>query len=173
MASFVRSFCAVSAAQPSAHFLVAHPAHFVALGFGAGLSPVAPGTVGTLLALPIAALLRNVGGDATFAIAIVAFLVVGAWAAHVTGRDLGVADHGSIVVDEIAAFLLMLFFVGADPWRQAIAFVLFRAFDILKPPPIRQLDAAWKNGLGVMADDLLAAAYALVVFAIGQLMLGG
>ena len=163
----------MNAAQPSAHFLVAHPAHFVALGFGAGLSPVAPGTVGTLVAIPIAALLRSQGDDAAFAIAIVAFLAVGAWAAQVTGRDLGVADHGSIVIDEVAAFLLVLYFVGGDPVREGIAFVLFRIFDIVKPPPIRQLDAAWKNGLGVMADDLLAAAYALAAFAIGQRILGG
>ena len=83
-----------------------------------------------------------------------------------TGRDLGAPDHGAIVWDEVVAFLLVLYFVG-DSWaRIAIAFVLFRLFDIVKPPPIRQLDAAMKNGFGVMLDDLLAAVYTLVLFAL-------
>ena len=67
----------------------------------------------------------------------------------------------------------MLYFVGADPLRQIIAFLLFRVFDIVKPPPIRQVDRALKNGIGVMLDDLLAAAYTLVVFAVGARVLGG
>jgi len=156
------------AAKPSPAFLVSHPAHFIALGFGAGLAPVAPGTVGTLVALPIAAALRAYGGEAAFVIAIAVALGAGAWAADRTGRDLGIADHSAIVCDEIAAFLLVLFLVGADPLRQAIAFVLFRAFDILKPPPASFVDRAWHHGFGVMADDLVAAFYTLVVFALGQ-----
>ena len=156
---------------PSGAFLVAHPAHFIALGFGAGLAPVMPGTVGTLLALPIAWLLSRAGGDAPWVIAIVALLVVGAWAAQVTGRHLGASDHGAIVIDEIAAFLLVLFFVP-EPSQQAIAFLLFRFFDIVKPPPIRQVDAGLKNGAGVMADDLIAAFYALLVLAVGHRLLG-
>jgi phosphatidylglycerophosphatase A len=75
------------------------------------------------------------------------------------------------VIDEIAAFLLVLFLVGADPRREALAFLVFRAFDIFKPPPIRALDAALKNGIGVMLDDVLAAAYTLVVMAVGQRLL--
>ncbi len=94
------------------------------------------------------------------------------WAAQRTGRDLGVADHGSIVIDETAAFLFVLYFAGTDPLRQAFAFLLFRVFDIVKPPPIRQLDASMKNGFGVMADDFLAAAYALLALALGQRLLG-
>jgi phosphatidylglycerophosphatase A len=69
------------------------------------------------------------------------------------------------------AFLLVLYFVGIDPLRVAIAFLLFRVFDILKPPPIRALDASLKNGLGVMADDILAACYTLIVFSVGQRIL--
>jgi phosphatidylglycerophosphatase A len=72
----------------------------------------------------------------------------------------------------VAAFLLVLYFAGLTPLRIAIAFALFRFFDIVKPPPIRQLDAALKNGLGVMLDDMLAALYALVVFAVGQRVIG-
>jgi len=67
----------------------------------------------------------------------------------------------------------VLYFVGADPLREALAFILFRVFDIWKPPPIRQVDAALKNGIGVMLDDVLAALYALVVFALGQRLFGG
>jgi len=153
-------------AAPNTGFLLRHPAHFIALGFGAGLSPVAPGTFGTLLAIPMAALLRAYLPDALFGAAIVALAVVGVWAAQVAGRNLGVADHGSIVWDEVVAFLVVLFFVGDGMWRIAVAFAVFRFFDIVKPPPIRHLDKSLKNGAGVMADDLLAAGYTLVVLAI-------
>lgn len=159
--------------RPAVRFLLAHPAHFVALGFGSGLAPFAPGTFGTLVAIPIALALRTWGSDATFIAVIVVAFVAGAWAAQVTGRHLGVPDHGSIVIDEVAAFLLVLFFTGVDPLRMAIAFLLFRLFDIVKPPPIRQLDAAFKNGVGVMADDALAALYTLLVFAVGHRLLEG
>ena len=153
---------------PTFAFLVRHPAHFIALGFGAGLAPVAPGTAGTLVALPIAWLLNAYAGTAEWIVAIVAVALVGTWSAHVTARDLGVADHGSIVVDEIAAFLLVLFFAGPHPLRQAIAFALFRVFDILKPPPIRGIDRSVKNAFGVMADDFVAAGYTLVVLAVAM-----
>ncbi len=118
----------------------------------------------------MALLLHAAGSDAAFLAAIAFAFAVGAWAAQVTGRHLGVADHGSIVIDEVAAFLLVLFFVGVEPARIAAAFVLFRLFDITKPPPIRQIDEALKNGVGVMADDVLAALYTLLVFAIGHRM---
>ncbi len=156
------------ARKPSLAFLVSHPAHFIALGFGAGLSPIAPGTVGTLVAFPIAAALRAYTGDVGFLLAIAVSLAIGVWAADRTGRDLGVADHGAIVCDEVAAFLLVLFFAGAEPLRQAFAFVLFRAFDILKPPPANYIDRAWHHGFGVMADDIVAAFYALLAFALWQ-----
>ncbi|HEX8012762.1 MAG TPA: phosphatidylglycerophosphatase A [Casimicrobiaceae bacterium] len=153
---------------PSLKFLFSHPAHFIALGFGAGLSPIAPGTVGTLVALPLAALLRAYADDLAFLLVIAAAFVIGIWAADRTGRDLGVADHGAIVWDEVAAFLLVLFFVGAEPLRQAFAFVLFRVFDVIKPPPAALIDREWHHGLGVMADDIVAAFYALLVFALWQ-----
>jgi phosphatidylglycerophosphatase A len=158
----------MTASVPSLRFLVSHPAHFVALGFGAGLAPVAPGTFGTLVAIPLAVLLRLYASDAVFEAVIVVLALAGAWAAEITGRALGVPDHGAIVIDEVVAFLLVLWFVGIGPWRIAVAFALFRFFDIVKPPPIRQLDAALKNGVGVMVDDLVAAGYALLAFALGQ-----
>jgi phosphatidylglycerophosphatase A len=156
---------------PTLKFLVSHPAHFVALGFGAGLSPVAPGTLGTLVAIPLAAGLRAYAPEPAFAAAIVVFALVGVWAAGVTGRALGAPDHGAIVWDEVVAFLLVLYFVGDDRMRIAFAFLLFRLFDIVKPPPIRQVDAAMKNGAGVMLDDLVAAGYTLLAFAVAQRLL--
>ncbi len=158
--------------MPSFRFLLRHPAHCLALGFGAGLAPAAPGTFGTLLAIPIAAVLRAYFPDAAFVAAIVVFALVGVWAAQVTGRNLGVPDHGAIVWDEVVAFLLVLYFVPDRTLPIAVAFVVFRFFDIVKPPPIRELDGRLKNGFGVMADDLVAALYTLVVLAVGQRLVG-
>ena len=156
----------MSDARPGWRCLLAHPAHFLALGFGAGLAPYAPGTFGTLVAIPIAHALRLLTGDAGFALAIVALFAAGVWASAVTGRALGDADSGAIVVDEVVAFLAILFLVGADPVREAAAFVVFRFFDVVKPPPAREIDRRWKSGLGVMLDDVVAAGYALAVLAI-------
>lgn len=94
-----------------------------------------------------------------------AFLL-GIWACEETGRDLGVADHGGMVWDEVAAFWLVLLVLPGGWIEQAVAFALFRAFDIVKPPPIRHFDARLKSGFGVMFDDLLAAAYTLLVLAL-------
>jgi phosphatidylglycerophosphatase A len=92
---------------PTLRFMLAHPAHLVALGFGTGLSPIAPGTVGTLLALPLDALLRATVNDVGYALAVVVAFAVGVWA-PTTGRDLGVSDHGAIVWDEVAFCLSIL-----------------------------------------------------------------
>ena len=159
-------------AAPDFGFLCRHPAHCIALGFGAGLAPAAPGTFGTLLAIPIAVLLRAHLPDAGFLAAIVVFALIGVWAAQVTGRNLGVPDHGAIVWDEVVAFLLVLYFVGDGTLAIVVAFAVFRFFDIVKPPPIRGLDGRLKNGFGVMADDLVAAGYTLLVLAVGQRLLG-
>jgi len=157
---------------PTLRFLFAHPAHFLALGFGAGLAPVAPGTFGTLVALPLAALLRAYAPDLGYLVAVVIAFAFGVWAAGRTGRDLGVGDHGAIVWDEVVAFLLVLYFVGADPIREAFAFLLFRFFDIVKPPPANFIDRHWHGGFGVMADDIVAAFYALLVLALWQRAFG-
>ena len=157
------------AAAPTLRFLVAHPSHFIALGFGAGLSPVAPGTVGTLVALPLAALLRAYTNDIGYLLTSFVAFVVGIWAAERTGRDLGVSDHGGIVWDEVVAFLLVLFFVGAEPLREALAFALFRFFDIVKPPPAKLIDREWHtDGPGRSLGRGGAAFYALLVFSVGQ-----
>ena len=147
-------------ARPDNKFLFAHPAHFLAFGFGAGLMPKAPGTWGTLVALPIFALAQT-GGTIAVLMAAAFFFVIGIWASGVTGRALGIADHGGIVIDEIAAFLLVLVFTPASFAWWLTAFVLFRIFDIFKPWPIRWADRNIKGGFGVMFDDLLAAGFSI------------
>jgi len=144
----------VPALPLSVAFLREHPAHFLALGFGAGLSPKAPGTVGTLVAFPLFALLS---GAALYWLWVVLFLAVGVWACDVTGKALGVHDHGGIVWDEVVAFLMVLPFASPDWQGWALAFTLFRLFDIWKPFPIGWADARLKGGMGVMVDDVLAA----------------
>ena len=156
-------------ARPTASFAFSHPAHFIALGFGAGLSPWAPGTAGTLLAIPLWWLLLGSGVEPLPLFGLLALLfAIGVWACGVTGRNLGVADHGAMCWDEIVAFLLVLALIPADPLWQAAGFFLFRAFDVVKPPPIRQLEMRFKGGFGVMFDDLLAAGYTLLVLSIGK-----
>jgi phosphatidylglycerophosphatase A len=154
--------------RPSWRFLVRHPAHFIAFGGGIGLAPVAPGTWGTLLALPIYWLAAPWLEAPEFLLLIAALFILGIWACDLTGRAIGVSDHQGMVWDETVAFLLVLFFVPATPPWQATAFVLFRLFDILKPPPIRYYERTFRNGFGVMLDDLVAAFYTLIVFAFGQ-----
>jgi len=151
---------------PDARFLVSHPAHFIALGFGCGLAPVAPGTVGTAAAIPLYWALALVLPPLAIAFLAIPLFFVGIWACGVTGRDLGVADHSAMVWDEIVAFLPLAALASSSLVLQALAFVLFRLFDIWKPFPIRLLERELKGGLGVMADDLVAACYAYVVFAV-------
>ena len=150
---------------------LARPAHFVACGFGSGLSPFAPGTVGTLFAWATYPLLRGAMND----LELLAFLLVsfigGILAVQQTGKSLGVVDHGCIVWDEIVPFWLVLLFCPAGWLWQIAAFLLFRIFDIVKPPPARYFDEQVKNGFGVMADDLVAGLYTLLCLAIAHYIL--
>jgi phosphatidylglycerophosphatase A len=150
--------------RPRPGFVVSHPAHLIAFGFGAGLAPWAPGTFGTLLGWVLGWGLGVLHPGFTLLAAIVCF-GIGVWACEVTGRDLGVADHGAMVWDEVAAFLLILAIVPHELAWQAAAFGAFRFFDIVKPPPIRYCERRYGGGFGVMFDDLVAAAYALLVLA--------
>lgn len=159
--------------RPSWRFVASHPAHFIAFGFGAGLAPVAPGTWGTLLALPLYWLVEPQLEARAFLLLLAVLFGAGIWACEVTGRALGASDHGGMVWDETVAFLLVLFFVPATlPW-QAGAFLLFRLFDIVKPPPIRTCERTFRNGFGVMLDDLVAAFYTLLVFAVAIALIEG
>jgi phosphatidylglycerophosphatase A len=152
--------------QPSWKFLLSHPAHLLSFGFGSGLARKAPGTFGTLVAFPMYWFLAPRLSNAVFILVLIWAFAIGIWVCDKTGKALGVADYGGIVWDEIVAFMLVLFFTPPG-WHWALlAFVLFRFFDIFKPPPIRYFDSNWHGGLGVMFDDLLAAGYALLCLAL-------
>lgn len=138
------------------------PVHLLALGFGSGLSPRAPGTMGTALALGLDLLLRQFGFVPRLLVAVAA-VVAGIWICGVSARRLGVHDHPAIVWDEIAAFLLIMLFVPLQPTWIVGAFLLFRLFDIWKPWPIRDLDHSMAGGLGIMLDDVIAALYTVVI----------
>jgi phosphatidylglycerophosphatase A len=160
--------------KPGLRFLVSHPAHALALGFGSGLPPRAPGTFGTVFGLIVFLLIdpwieRTVGMAGWIAILVVGF-AFGCWACLKTGRDLGAADHGAMVWDEIIAIWLVLLFTPPG-WSWAVtSFALFRFFDIVKPAPIRRFERRFKSnawaGFGVMGDDLIAAFYALLALAV-------
>ena len=157
---------------PSISLMLAHPAHLLALGFGTGLSPIAPGTFGTLAAVPLYFLLAEWMDPAWILALCVILFLVGIWACDRTGHALGVADHGAINWDEIVAFLAVLVFVPPGWAWQLGAFAVFRAFDIAKPPPIRYFERTIKGGYGVMFDDLIAAFYTLLVLAVARQWLG-
>ncbi len=152
--------------KPTLRFLVSDPAHFIALGFGSGLMPKGPGTAGTLVGWLLFPFVRAPLSDALFGGLLLASFLFGILACERTGRALGVADHGGIVWDEIVAIWLVLWLTPPTLAWQATAFVLFRFFDIVKPPPIRWVDERTRGGLGVMFDDLLAAGYTLLVLAL-------
>ncbi len=170
---------AAGAAGPrraNAAFMLRHPARWIALGFGSGLSPWAPGTVGTLWAwVAFLVLDRWLGASAPWgwAVVIAASLPIGVWACARTASDLAVADPGAIVWDEVIAFWIVLWLVMPAGWvAQAVAFGLFRFFDAVKPGPIgwtdRRFKAArgWMQGVGIIADDLVAALFTLLVIAL-------
>ena len=148
--------------RPDRRWLFAHPAHFLAFGFGTGLSPKAPGTIGTLAALPIYLLLMQIPSSFYWPLVGLA-LLAGIGICGVASRSLGVHDHGGIVWDEIVAFLIVLPFAPQTLAGWVVAFTLFRLFDIWKPFPIRTLDRRIHGGLGIMLDDVVAAFYAVCV----------
>ena len=158
--------------QLNRRFLVAHPAHFIALGAGSGLSRLAPGTAGTLWAWAVFALLQMWLMPLQMGVLIAASTLVGWWACTVTAQHMGVADPGAIVWDEVIAFWLVLWLVTPTTfWGQLGAFVLFRYFDAAKPGPVRWADSlfkgfGWRGGWGIMFDDLVAAFCTLLVFAV-------
>ncbi len=150
--------------RPDARFLLAHPAHFIALGFGAGLVPFAPGTFGTLVALGLCWILQLALAPLVIALLAAPLFLLGIWACERTGRALGAIDDGAIVWDEVVAFLPLAAFASASVALQLVALALFRLFDVWKPFPIRQLEKRVPGGFGVMLDDVLAALYAYLSF---------
>jgi phosphatidylglycerophosphatase A len=147
------------------------PHHWLAFGLGAGLLPKAPGTWGTLVAVPFYPLLAGLSLPA-YLLLLAGMFGLGVWACGRTGRELGVHDHGAIVWDEVVGFLVSV--AGLPPtWPWLLAgFVLFRLFDILKPWPIGWLDRRVSGGLGVMLDDLVAGLMTLAVLQLGRFGLG-
>lgn len=152
---------------PPFAFLWRHPAHLIACGFGSGLAPVASGTFGTLFAWLTYPLLRGLlPGDMAFAVFLLLAFVLGVTACQITGRALGVTDHGSIVWDEIVPFWAVLMMTPDTLLWQCAAFLWFRFYDIVKPPPANYFDKQVKNGLGVMMDDVIAGAYTVLTLAL-------
>ena len=168
--------------RPTPAFMLAHPAHCIALGFGAGLSPLAPGTAGTLWAWLAFLVLQLWLSPLQLAWLVGLSIPLGWWASSTTARHMGVSDPGSIVWDEVAAFWCVLLLVMPTGfWGQLAAFALFRYFDAAKPGPVGWADQlfhavdtqrdprGWsKIGLGIMLDDLVAAFCTLLVFAFWQ-----
>ncbi|MES9887642.1 MAG: phosphatidylglycerophosphatase A [Candidatus Sedimenticola sp. 6PFRAG1] len=143
-----------------------NPVHLLAFGLGSGAAPKAPGTVGTLAAIPIFLGVSNLSPTA-YLVLVAAMFLVGIWLCDKTSRDLGVHDHGGIVWDEWVGLLVTLWLVPPG-WIWLLAgFLLFRLFDILKPWPIGWLDRQVSGGFGIMLDDLVAGLFALAVVQLG------
>ncbi|CAM4211776.1 phosphatidylglycerophosphatase A [Kerstersia similis] len=151
---------------PGLGWVLRSPARFLAMGLGSGLLRPAPGTWGTLAAWLLWLLVPLGASNAGIGIILALCFIYGCWICQRVGQELGVPDHGGMVWDEMVAFWLVLWLSPAGWFAQLCAFALFRLFDIVKPAPIRQLDAHFKNGFGVMLDDLLAAGYTLIVMAL-------
>ena len=161
-----------SIAHPSVKFMLQHPAHMIALGFGSGLPRIAPGTVGTLWAW-LAFLVLQLWLDKTqIGWLIAASIPIGWWACTVTAQHMRVADPGHIVWDEVVAMWIILWLcMPMGFWGQLVCFALFRFFDAAKPQPVKWADQLFKGfgprgGWGIMWDDLVAAFCSLMVIAL-------
>ena len=149
-----------------------HPAHLLATWFGVGHLPIAPGTWGSLAALPFAWAITAAGGPVALCIAAAAALAAGIWAAGVLERAGGAKDPGHVVIDEVAGQWLTLVVVPPDLLLYAIGFFLFRVMDIVKPWPANWLDRNLAGGPGIMLDDIAAGAYAgIALYLIAEFLL--
>ncbi|MFG6447552.1 phosphatidylglycerophosphatase A [Roseateles sp. BYS180W] len=169
--------------RATALFMAAHPARWLALGFGSGLSPKAPGTVGTLWAWASFLLMQRYLSDAGWVAVLLGGTLLGWWACTRTAQHLRVADPGAIVWDEILAFWLVLWlWTPASLWSQLAAFALFRFFDAVKPGPVAWADRryklrageaiGWRQGWGILLDDFVAAGCTLLVLALWRHLMG-
>lgn len=141
-------------------FTITNPIHFLALGFGSGLAPKAPGTFGTLAAIPVL-LILSLFSLPVFILATVLVCLAGIYICGKAAEDAGVHDHGAIVWDEIAGFLITMLFIPVTWQTVIVGFVLFRFFDIIKPWPISFIDKHCHGGVGIMLDDIVAGFMAL------------
>jgi len=141
---------------------LAEPRRFLALGLGSGLAPVAPGTFGTLAAIPLYLLLQPLSLEYYLAALVLSFLL-GIWLCDVTARQLGVHDHPGIVWDEFVGYWITMLLAPPGWLWISVGFTLFRLFDIFKPWPIRWIDKRVGGGFGIMLDDVLAGVYGMIV----------
>ena len=157
-------------ANLTARQVFTNPIHILAYGFGTGLSPKAPGTLGSVAALPIYVLLFKLGLLGYLVCVVIAF-VAGVFICGYTARRIGVEDPKSVVWDEVVGYLITMIAVPFSPLWMAAGFLLFRLFDIWKPGPIRWLDRNVKGGLGIMLDDVAAALVACFLLNLGVYLL--
>jgi len=150
-----------------------NPAILLATWFGAGLMPKAPGTWGSLAALPFAWIIVHFGGSDSLAAACLIIYAVGVWAANRTIAVTSIHDPGLVVIDEVVGQWIVLLFTPLDPLLYLLGFGLFRLFDIFKPWPVSWADRQVEGGTGVMLDDVLAGIYGLAVISIVQFILPG
>lgn len=143
--------------------LASKTASLLATWFGAGLLPKAPGTWGSLAAIPFGLALTWLGGPWLLLAGAVAIFLAGIWAGGRYAEERGLADPGAVVIDEVAGQWIALVPALLNPWMILLAFLAFRLFDIVKPWPVGWLDRELKGGLGIMADDVLAGVYGAVV----------
>ena len=144
--------------------MLRHPIHFLSLGFGSGLAPKAPGTFGTLAAIPVYLALANTSSEIYLSLTILLF-ILGIYFCQFTADAVGVHDHPGIVWDEIVGFLVTMSFVKCSLISVTAGFLLFRFFDILKPWPIGWLDKKVQGGFGIMLDDVLAGIFSAALLA--------
>jgi phosphatidylglycerophosphatase A len=142
--------------------LLRSPTLFLAFGFGSGLAPRAPGTMGTLAAIPIWLLMSQLAAPLYWFLVLIAF-VLGIYICGAAAKQLQTHDHPGIVWDEFVGFWIVMPFMPAEGWSLLWGFVLFRFFDIVKPWPIGWLDKKVQGGLGIMLDDVVAAGYAALL----------
>ena len=141
--------------------ILLNPLHLLSLGFGSGLAPKAPGTCGTLIAVPLYLLLVQLP-PVWYLLAVLLAFGFGVFLCEYTSRALGVHDHPGIVWDELVGYWITMIAVPAEWLWILVGFVLFRVFDIWKPWPVRIADKTLKGGFGIMIDDVLAGVYALI-----------
>jgi phosphatidylglycerophosphatase A len=154
--------------QPNVGFIFSHPVHLLAFGLGTGLSPVFPGTIGTLLGIPLYLVIQHLPLWAYLCITAILF-ICGVWICQYTTRALGAHDYEGIVWDELVGYLVTMCMAPQGWAWMVVGFVVFRFFDILKPWPVSWADRHIKGGAGIMIDDVIAALYGYLVIQIAAL----